>query len=212
MAFTNWTELKAEVATLLNRSDLTANIPGFIRLAEAQMARQLESREDVGMTNISIGGETAQIPCDFRGVISFRVNGSPATPLEYVRPDRLDELGATAGGKPRCYTIVGKSFAFYPYPASGTTYTARLRYRRGFDTLGEDNPDNWVLDRSPDAYLYGAALQSAPFLKDDARLQIWERLFVSAVADINKEARRETMGSTLQTSSHGAGYDVGMDS
>ena len=47
MALTNYTELQAEVANFLNRDDLTAAIPTFIRLAEAKMNYlEVEKNED----------------------------------------------------------------------------------------------------------------------------------------------------------------------
>jgi hypothetical protein len=45
MALTTYTELKSSLADWLNRSDLTSVIPDFISLAEAQMERQLRTRQ-----------------------------------------------------------------------------------------------------------------------------------------------------------------------
>ena len=45
MALTTYTELKASLADWLNRSDLTTTIPDFISLAEAQIERQLRTRQ-----------------------------------------------------------------------------------------------------------------------------------------------------------------------
>ena len=41
MALTTYTELKAAIADFLNRDDLTTSIDDFIRLAEAQMNREV---------------------------------------------------------------------------------------------------------------------------------------------------------------------------
>jgi hypothetical protein len=41
MAITTYTELKSTIADFLNRDDLTAVIPTFISLAEAQMEREV---------------------------------------------------------------------------------------------------------------------------------------------------------------------------
>ena len=42
---------------------------------------------------------------------------------------------------------------------------------------------------APDAYLYGALLQSAPYLQEDARLESWGALYRSAVDAVNAESR-----------------------
>ena len=41
MSISNFTELKSSIADFLNRDDLTAVIPTFIKLAEADMNRKL---------------------------------------------------------------------------------------------------------------------------------------------------------------------------
>ena len=45
MAFTTYTELKASVADYLARTDLTAQIPDFITLAEKRLKRDLRIRQ-----------------------------------------------------------------------------------------------------------------------------------------------------------------------
>ena len=44
MAITNYTDLQTSIANFLARSDLTAQIPDFIKLAEVRLSRELESR------------------------------------------------------------------------------------------------------------------------------------------------------------------------
>ena len=41
MSISNFTDLKSSIADFLNRDDLTAVIPTFIKLAEADMNRKL---------------------------------------------------------------------------------------------------------------------------------------------------------------------------
>ncbi len=45
MALTTYNELKTSVGDWLNRTDLTTVIPDFIALAEAQIERQLRTRQ-----------------------------------------------------------------------------------------------------------------------------------------------------------------------
>ena len=45
MALTTYNELKTSLADWLNRQDLTSTIPDFISLAEAQIERQLRTRQ-----------------------------------------------------------------------------------------------------------------------------------------------------------------------
>ena len=44
MSISTYTELQTAVANFLARTDLTSQIPDFIKLAEVRMSRELESR------------------------------------------------------------------------------------------------------------------------------------------------------------------------
>jgi hypothetical protein len=205
MALTNYTELKTAIADFLNRSDLTSQIPDFITLAEAQMQRKLSVPDMTGDVTLTISGEFTQIPADFAGVKSFRLVDTHSANLEFRREDEFDRFDYQGFGKPQFYTRAGENFQFWPFPGGDQpgSYQARLRYRKYLPALSADNPSNWVLDLHPDAYLYGALVQSAPYLKDDERVATWTAFFRSAIADINEDGRRQNQGATLQVSSNG---------
>ena len=57
-------------------------------------------------------------------------------------------------------------------------------YRRTIPPLAS-NDSNWLLMLAPDLYLYGALLESAPYLKEDGRIQTWGLGFSTALADLN---------------------------
>jgi hypothetical protein len=60
---------------------------------------------------------------------------------------------------------------------------------------------NWILRDHPDAYLYGALLQAAPFLRDDERIAVWGGLFERAIDGINKHEFRRQSGGNLRVNS-----------
>ena len=45
-------------------------------------------------------------------------------------------------------------------------------YRANIPPLAS-NGANWLLTLAPDLYLYGALLESAPYIKEDGRIQTW---------------------------------------
>jgi hypothetical protein len=61
----NYSQLKSNIADFLNRSDLTAVIPTFIDLAEAQMERPLRVRQMVGRSTAPIDTQYSALPSDF---------------------------------------------------------------------------------------------------------------------------------------------------
>lgn len=196
MSIETYSELQAAIADLLNRSDLTAQIPNWISLCEAALNRDLDCPQMQVTTTITITGETYPLPADFGGVKSLRINSGAGSPVEYVTPDILDDL-AIMTGTPTAYTISGDFFYFNPVPGSATA--ARLRYRQLVPALSDANPTNWVLTRHSDVYLYGAAMHSAPYLQADDRLSTWAALYRALVSDINNQGRKQAEGSTLQT-------------
>ena len=196
MSIETYSELQAAIADLLNRTDLTAQIPNWISLCEAALNRDLDCPQMQVTTTITITGETYPLPADFGGVKSLRINSGAGSPVEYVTPDILDDL-AIMTGTPTAYTISGDVFYFNPAPGSATA--ARLRYRQLIPALSSTNPTNWVLTRHSDVYLYGAAMHSAPYLQADDRLSTWASLYGALVSDINNQGRKQAEGSTLQT-------------
>lgn len=205
--------LKASIADLLNRTDLTAAIPDFITLAEAQMARRFVSRIKDGLpvprrlvstTSISISSsaEYEDVPDDFQGPLTFEINTSPTTTeLDYLDNANLQrwktDQWLRASGAPKWYTVVGSQFQLFP--VADQAYTAQLIYIARIAALSDAAPTNWVLADYPDAYLYGAALASAPYLKDDGRAQMWGTLFSTALDDICNADPMPTDKSTLRT-------------
>jgi hypothetical protein len=194
VSLASYAALKASVANWINRADLVAEIPDFIRLAEVSLGRRLKCREMTQLDTITISGESKDLPCDFAGVESFRLNTDPVRALEFRNVEEFDDVLDDAGcgpGMPSLYTIAGGKFYFSPTPDG--EYQARLRYRSRLPKLSE-NGTNWLLDEHPDAYLYGALAQTAPFLKDDDRLPMWLARFDQIIAEINLDGSRQAVG------------------
>ena len=48
---------------------------------------------------------------------------------------------------------------------------------------------NALLEEAPDAYLYGSLIASAPFLVEDARLEVWGSLYRAAMEELKANER-----------------------
>lgn len=198
MALDSYANLKTAVADWLNKAGLSGvdtKAAEFITLAEAQMNRDLDVREMSATTTVTISDEEMALPCDFAGVKSFRIEGSPAVPLTYAKPEEFD--GAFGTGKPTRYTITD-GFVFDPVPDA--EYEARLRYRRRLPALGTGMACNWLLRKHPDAYLYGALTQAIVYFRDDDRTTI-ENRYAAALNAIQEDDKRTAYPSTLNARS-----------
>ena len=194
MALDSFANLKTAVADWLNKAGLSGvdtKAAEFIALAEAQMNRDLDTREMSAVATVTISGEDMSLPADFAGTRSFRINGSPAVALTYVQPSEFD--GAFGTGKPTRYTITDR-IVFDPVPDA--EYEARHRYRRRLPALGTQMASNWLLKKHPDVYLYGALSQAIVYFRDDDRALI-ETRFRDAMSAIVQDDKRTAHPSTL---------------
>ena len=182
----NYAQLKSNIADFLNRSDLTAVIPTFIELAESQMERPLRVRQMIARATASVDTQYSAVPADFLEAKTFKITSSnPIQPIEFLTPEQMDDrdqLYANAPGMPKYFTIVGNQIRVAPTPDA--TYTAELMYFAKLPKLSDSVTTNWLLASSPDAYLYGALMQAAPYLKDDERVAVWGTLYNTAIESI----------------------------
>ena len=201
MALSTYTELKTSIGDWLNRSDLTSVIPDFISLAEAQVERTLRTRQMIVRANASFDAQYGAVPADFLETKSLKLTSTnPQTPLEFLSIDALDNKAAeyTASGKPRFFGIVGGQLRIVPTPDA--TYTTELTYYAKLTKLSSTVATNWLLTSNPDIYLYGALLQAAPYLQDDARIQTWATLYERALNDSQTaDDRSASSGGALLT-------------
>jgi hypothetical protein len=185
MSLSNYSDLKTTVANYLGRSDLTAQIPTFISLAEIRLARQLRLRQmlKVVSSTTTAGDGTVGLPSDFLSVRDFYVDVSPRQPLSYLSPSAFTrDARPHESGKPIFYTQRGLEFELAPQP--DTAYVVVLLYYSKPTALSDTNPSNVFMANCPDALLYGALLEAEPYLMNDARLATWTQLYSSAITSL----------------------------
>ena len=197
MALTTYDELKDSIADFLNRDDLTSVIPDFITLAEADMNRGLRHWRQEKRSTAEIDTQYSAVPADFMEAIRFYITSNDTSPLELISQsemvDRRYRSGDTSG-KPAYYAVTAGEIEVYPTPDG--TYDAELYYYSRITALSASNTSNWVLEYFADAYLYGALVHSAPYLKDDARTQVWASLYQNALNAINMESEKSKFGGS----------------
>tara|TARA_Y100000992_G_scaffold271934_1_gene213166 strand:+ start:222 stop:842 length:621 start_codon:yes stop_codon:yes gene_type:complete len=189
MALTNYSELQTSIAEFLNRDDLTAKIPDFIVLAEAQMNAELRHWRMEKRATASLDSQYTAVPDDFIQPVRFSIIGSTISSLSQTDSKTITDLRTAnnnPSGRPTEYTILDGSIEVYPIP--DTTYTLELLYYEKLDALNSGNTTNWVLTTYPNAYLYGSLLHSAPYLMEDQRINTWATFYQKAIDDINSEA------------------------
>jgi hypothetical protein len=178
MALTNYSDLQTTIASYLARSDLTAMIPDFIRLAETRLRRELRIRQmlKVVTTTAVAGDSTVELPSDFLQMRDIHLATNPVTTLEYQSPSALFRNSRTTdSGLPHQYTVLAQEFQLSPVPDSN--YTVNLLYYAAPVFMSSTVPSNAFMAICPDLLLYGALGEAEPYIMNDSRLQIWASLY-----------------------------------
>jgi hypothetical protein len=201
----NYTDLQDSIADWLNRvgsPDLAARAPDFIKMAEARFNRKLRVRQNEKRATAGLDAGFITLPSDWLEAIALRlvIDGKPVS-LELGTPEQLVQArrNAVIGGQtsPALYRFIGNQIEVAPY-VSGEA-TMELEYHCKVPDLAT-NATNWVLAEWPDLYLYGALQHSAPYLRDDQRLQTWAGIYNtlwSELTDADDAAKHS--GSVLKT-------------
>ena len=192
---TDYSGLQAAVTEYLAREQdttLIARIPSFVQLAEAKFNRQLFVRQmearATALVNLASGEpEFISLPSDFQSMRRIRLSSVDGKPrLEFMSGSQLDEYRfatANVAGRPRYFAILGGELELAPTPDAA--YTIEMVYRAAVPPLAS-NSSNWLLALAPDLYLYGALLESAPYIKEDERIPTWAAGLASALEALNR--------------------------
>ena len=182
------------VLQYLERSDAAVVnfIPTAVMLAEFEIAQDIKT---LGQMIVADGTMTASNPVIakpalWRKTVSMTLTlASGEKQPVYLR--KLEYLSSyapdvTATGTPLYYADYDYDNWFIaPTPSTNFAFEA-LCYTR-LTPLSSSNQTNWLTRNAPNALLFGTLKQTAPFLKDDARLAVWSQMFDKAMAALKVE-------------------------
>jgi len=193
VAITKLSELKAEIANTLNRSDLTASIPGWISLSEVDIRSRFRTADMQTSTALTMtaGTATLALPADFGELIRFQYTADGQTIEIGNAPFSPMTQGESSGvpGYPRELSIVGSNFVLKPTPNSA--FPVLLYYFRNVPALDltDEDDTNWLLTDYPNVYLYGALLSALPKIGNDVRREIWSQFYEAGLENVKNNDR-----------------------
>lgn len=202
---TDYDSLQTWVATVLNRDDLTSDIPNMIQDAEAALKDDERARLLVDLSPFSTTADTAEddLPSDFDSLYAIAHEGPTYYgEIEIVAPDQLQEYKlphGTSSSVPQAASILptadGTKIRWGPTP--NAVFDLRLQYWAKLTNLSDSNTTNRLLTRRPDIYRYAVLVESAPYLKDDARLPMWQDQLERRLNQLEKATGRALFSGTL---------------
>lgn len=175
-------------------------LPRLVTLGERRIARELKIEGFIRavQTPLQVGVAVLRKPDRWRDTVSMTINGSPihARSYEYCRNYWPDEAQT---GAPQFY-------ADYDYqhwllaPTPNATDTLEILYYEQPRFLDEEFQTNWITEYAPDLLLYATLLETAPFLKKDERIPVWQAMYDRAAQAISGEDLKRIMDRTASRS------------
>lgn len=208
MTIATYADLQTSCASFLNRSDLTGVIPDFITMFEARAKRELREWLTFTVTATNLTTDYT-LPTTVSDVLSVWHNdgasGAHNKPMHMITGEEyhLWMESDSSAGTPADLVYVDYDadapatvLRFYR-PASATGPVANLKVEavKVLPALSATQTTNALLREAPDAYLYGALAESAPYLMHDERIQVWEARAKEVIRDLRLLSERRRFGA-----------------
>ena len=198
MSLTTYAGIQQAIADELHRSDLSNFIPDFISLGESRINKNLRVRamETVQASTITAG--VIAVPANYVSLKDAYISSTtPYTNLERKTANWIYDNypNRVADDIPKFLAREASNFIFGPFPASN--YIVTLVYWNRLAALSTGT--NSVFLAYPGLWLFGALCESAPWLKADSRIPVWEGKFKELLASVQDEDDDEYLsGSTMR--------------
>jgi hypothetical protein len=193
--------LQDDIRRYLERGDTLASdplvfeqIPRLINLAERRIALELKIQGFIVPVTGTLqqGVSVVSKPDRWRDTVSWSIGTGDNLNARSVLYTRAYEYlrsywpDATAEGQPLFY-------ADYDYdhwliaPTPAADYPFEILFYQLPALLSDEVQTNWITAHAPQLLLYGTLMEAAPFLKNDARIAVWQSMYDRAAAATNGE-------------------------
>ena len=193
MAFDTYDNLKTSISNWLARSDLNSFLDDFIDLAEDRLATEMRITGMETDLSVTIAAGVAATPSDFLELKHARIDGDPTFPLEPKDSQWIYRKFPTRSSvsKPEFIGIDGDNFVFGPYPDAA--YDVVGTYFAKPTGLSDSNTTNtWTTD-TPDALFFACLVETAPFIGNDARIQVWESKYQACLKRYTAQEKKHML-------------------
>lgn len=191
-------------ATLATDPTVYQQLPSLVTLAQRRLSRELKIQGTVTVVSstLTIGVVAVAKPDRWRETVSMRIGtGSGYNTTKEVYPRSYEYMrvfwpNQTTTGEPRFYADYDYSNWFIA-PTPDVAYPYEVIYYEQPIFLDDGNQTNWYTEYAPDALLYASLLESAPFLKNDEQIKVWESFLGRSIASLNGEDIRQIVDRSI---------------
>jgi len=186
----DYSTLITTVEAAMNRSDITAQIPEFIRRVEEEVNTRLAAspiRPMIKTYTLPATSARVDLPADFIDAIELTATDGtdtwqlarlePTAPFDYY--DKALVPGLTYDGdKIQQYRILGDTLVLSDTP---TTLTLTLDCYTKLEAINDNNSSNWLMDSHADVYQFGTLAHAGFFVRDYEYYTQNRDLFIGAL-------------------------------
>lgn len=171
-------------------------LPRLVAMAERRCATELKIQGFIRAVTSTIAAGTSVVkkPDRWRDTVSMTVNGQPifTRSYDYLRsywPDP-SQTGSIEFYADYDYT----HWLFAPTPAASSE--VEILYYELPQPLDESNEENWLTKFAPQLLLYASLLETAPFLKNDERVAVWQSMYDRTAQSISGQDIQKILDRT----------------
>lgn len=195
MSLANYSELKASVASWLERSDMTAVIVDCVTLAEARLNRELGPVE----TNASLTGVVDSRALDTSALtivepLALWIADSGSEDEGRLQMQAPANLGYfDTSGRPEQWTFDNEDSIKLDRPCS-SAFAFRFRYKGRF-ALSDSATTNWLLTNHSDVYLAACLMWGAGYQESFANGAAWKAILDEGIPEIQRQLGKQRKGT-----------------
>lgn len=209
----NYTEITELALSFADREDdeVISRIDKFLLMVESRINRKLKvadmsTRSIVDLTTTAPDQEYFQLPDDFGGLRDIELNSpdGPRCTLTYLNPEQMNARASalqTGQSTPKVYyNIIARQIQIFPPQQTGFL---EIVYYQRIMPLTPTDPNNWISDETPDAYIFGLLVEISSFTKDADAFGIWKGRFDEAIDELEVDDDKTRWSGTPLTTKVG---------
>lgn len=190
----NLKEIRTAAQAYCDRYDdeLVGAIPAFVKVVEGKINNALRTGDQSIRSQIYLerDNEYYGLPSDWGGARDVEIleaGKQHGRTLTYLSPEEMNKLSRSPSRTyPRhnYYTIIANQIQVAP-PTDNEIL--EIVYYQRLPALVNDNDDNWLTHKNPDAYIFGLCTEIAAFAKDGMAYETYKNRFAESLIDITME-------------------------
>ena len=191
-------ELQTLVAAYMHRTDLTADIPGFIELARTRINRDMRVRENIKEATETPTINPRPLPVDFLEMRSiYFLPSTRRVTLTLVGREALNanQQALNATQRPSVFSIDGTQIETQP---GGIDIEFTLLYYFAQPELIADDDTNPLMATYPMTWLYATLIEGHTFTQDLQLVAEALSNYTSEVEQANSSAKAAESGAGLE--------------